>query len=172
MDSMNLDPLLIVDFQGATQNQVALDDDSGGGIFGINAQIIYRAPHSGSFRIVVREANDRLGQFGGYFLSVSEAAPGAIPAVIAEPPTIVDSPFGPMAVYESARYPFSVQHVSGWTQQPLDPQITTKLSLFSDQGDSFGILEEDLIGLGLQRTSLDEYTDLIIPDYRISDHRI
>ena len=160
-DSMNLDPYLIVDFQGAAQNRVAFDDDSGGGIFGLNALLIYRAPHNGSFRIVVSDANGALGGTGGYFVIVSEAAPGAIPATIAAPPTTVKTPFGPMAVYESAQLPISIQYPASWTEQP---QEAPDLRNFLDEAgiQQFGVAEENLTALGLGELNLQEYTDVIL----------
>ena len=60
------------------------DDDGGGGLFGTNSELVYRAPHTGEFFIVVASLlEDRLG---GYYLSVeperegTEAvAPTAVP---------------------------------------------------------------------------------------------
>ena len=57
---------------------MGFDDDSGGGIFGLNARITYRAAQSGRYLISVIDANSV--DVGGYFLTVSEAPPSAAPS--------------------------------------------------------------------------------------------
>ena len=72
-EAVLIDPylIIIIDFTGATQSQLVEDDDSGGGLLGLDPKIIYRAPHAGSYLIVVRDAY--LTGVGGYLLSVAEA---------------------------------------------------------------------------------------------------
>jgi hypothetical protein len=72
MDSLNVDSFIRVDYIGARDDQVASDDDSGRGIFGLNAKLVYQAPHSGAFYIVASDASGLA--VGGYLLSVK--APG------------------------------------------------------------------------------------------------
>ncbi|MCI0662382.1 MAG: hypothetical protein L0220_15030, partial [Acidobacteria bacterium] len=80
VDAIMIDPYLQVDFPEATEEQLVYDDDSGGGLLGSNSELIYRAPQSGPYFITVQDA---LGTyFGGYFLTVAEAPPGAIPVTI------------------------------------------------------------------------------------------
>ena len=76
VDSVLIDPLLFVDFVGATEEQVATDDDSGGGLFGLNAKLVYRAHHTGSYLIAVHDAT--LSAVGGYILTVAQAPPRAV----------------------------------------------------------------------------------------------
>lgn len=159
VDSMNIDPFITVDFPGAAELQVATDDNSAGGIFDLNAELIYRAPHTGSFFIVVNDAN--FIETGGYFLTVSKAAPGAVAAYIPPPLETVDSPFGLMEVYQSPKEPFSVQYPAGWTKQPLDSQSAT-LILAGDEGEAFVLAEDDLVALGLGEMTLEEYGDLVL----------
>ncbi len=85
LDSMNFDPLLQVSPIETTDGLLVDDDDSGGGIFGLNAQLTYRAPQSGKYLIAVIDAN--AAEVGGYFLTVSEAFSGAVPAVVPATPT-------------------------------------------------------------------------------------
>ena len=68
------DILLTVDYPGAVGEQVVRDDDSGGGLFGLDARIIYRAPHSGSYFVVVSDVGRSAP--GGYIVSVNPADPG------------------------------------------------------------------------------------------------
>lgn len=158
---MNLDTYLTVDFLGAAEDQVVVDDDSGEGIFGLNAKLIYRAPHSGRFRIVVNDAGGSLGGTGGYLLRVTEAPLGAIPATIAPSLTTVESPFGTMALYESRRYPFSIEFPASWSAQPGETLGVT--ALFGGAlGEQFGIVEEDAEALGVGEVILEEYVDAVL----------
>ena len=158
VDSLNIDPVLTVDFAGATEGQVFGDDDSGGGLFVTDAKLTYRAPHTGSYLIVVEDATGAL--VGGYFLTLSEASPDA--AIVSPPPrpevTTVDSPFGTMAVYESAEQPFSIQYPAEWIEQPPDPGITA--SFAANQTTLFAIAEDDLVAAGLDEMTLEQYVEL------------
>lgn len=69
--SFTLDTFLAADFFGAIDNEIIIDDDSGGGLFRFDSQIVYRAPHTGEFIVVVSE-NDY--ETGGYTLAISQAA--------------------------------------------------------------------------------------------------
>ena len=161
VDSASLDPFVSVDFLGATEAELVSDDDSGGGLFGLNAKVTYKAPHSGSYVVFVYDAN--FAAVGGYFLAVAQAPPGAVPsAPEARPPeAAIESPFGPMELYESAQYPFSIQFPSGWTEQPSQPEIGLIASFVSDQG-SFRIVEEDMVSLGVGRLTLEAYADILL----------
>ncbi|MCB9102286.1 MAG: trypsin-like peptidase domain-containing protein [Anaerolineales bacterium] len=68
VDSILIDPVVGVDFLGATDEEIIVDDNSGGGLFGANAKLTYQAPHSGSYFIVVEDRSAR--NFGGYLLTV------------------------------------------------------------------------------------------------------
>lgn len=72
VDSAMIDPYLTVDFIGASDAEVATDDDGGGGLFGLNARLTYTAPHRGDYFVVVEDAEYEVG---GYLLTVTEAAP-------------------------------------------------------------------------------------------------
>ena len=68
--SFALDTFLAADFFGAIDNEIIIDDDSGGGLFGFDSQIVYRAPHTGEFIVVVSE---NYYETGGYTLAISQA---------------------------------------------------------------------------------------------------
>lgn len=53
-DTMNFDPVMLIAFPNAAEDQEVTDDDSGGGIFGLNSKIIYQAPQDGEYFISVR----------------------------------------------------------------------------------------------------------------------
>ncbi len=73
-DSLNLDTLLYVVPSEAEYQELVSDDDSGGGLFGLNSEIVYRAPRTGEYFVVVTEAVENAN--GGYWLSVETAPEG------------------------------------------------------------------------------------------------
>ena len=80
--SVLVDTFLFVDYYHAlglaraTVEQIIADDDSGGGLSLVDAKIVYRAPHTGSYYVVVQSA---LGaEYGGYTIKVDRAGPGAV----------------------------------------------------------------------------------------------
>ncbi len=69
VDSVLIDPYLRIDYRRSSD--VAEDDDSGGGLFGLNAELTYHAEEDRVYRIVV---DDPTGQYGGYTLTVRRDA--------------------------------------------------------------------------------------------------
>ena len=55
----------------STTGILASDDDSGGGLFGVDAKVIFQAPQTGEFELFV--ANAGLSAPGGYVISVNRA---------------------------------------------------------------------------------------------------
>ena len=72
--SFLLDTFLAADFYGAYDEQIIIDDDSGGGLFGLDSQIVYRAPHTGDFLVVVY---DYFNETGAYTLEIANASPSS-----------------------------------------------------------------------------------------------
>ncbi len=113
-DSWNVDTYLSIDFPGSRVNQVAYDDDSGGGLFETNSQLVYLVPKTGEYIIAVQDfQGDRLG---GYLLSSDRVQAGMEAVTVPPSPQEVDSPFGRMLVYESSLGDFSVQVPADWTE--------------------------------------------------------
>ena len=164
VDSNNFDPFVLAAYPDVKEEDVRSDDDSGGGVFGVNAKLTYRAPHSGIYFIVIADAF-RSG-VGGYFLTVAEAPPGATPTNPPPSPQpaseTVESPFGPMALYQSKQYPFSIQYPADWAQQRADPALPITALFGHDDGGFFAIVEEDLIALGLGELTLGEYVGAVL----------
>ena len=77
VQSVLVDPYLVVDYEGAYPDQIIVDDDSGGGVFGVDARIVYRAPHRGDFLVVVESSYGL--EVGGYVLTIGPAPQGAAP---------------------------------------------------------------------------------------------
>lgn len=114
VDSLLINPFLAVRYIGATDLQVIIDDDSGGGVFGLNSKITYRAPHTGTYFIGVLDAEQ--ASVGGYLLTVAEASAGAIAVSPPASAPTVDSPFGAMAIFEHQVYPMSIQYPADWQE--------------------------------------------------------
>ena len=70
-----IDTFLLIDYQGATDEQIIIDDNSGAGIFGLDSKIVYRAPHTGTYFVVVENLANAAP--GGYVITLEAAAPGA-----------------------------------------------------------------------------------------------
>ena len=70
-----VDTFLTIDYVGAVDEQIIIDDDSGGGLFGLDSMIIYRASHTGSYFLVVEAANFYAP--GGYVITMDSAGPDA-----------------------------------------------------------------------------------------------
>ncbi len=64
-----IDAFLFVDYLGALEEQVIIDDDSGVGLFGLDSRIVYRAPHTGSYFLGVEDAQRYAP--GGYVITVA-----------------------------------------------------------------------------------------------------
>ena len=69
--SVALDPFLAIAYPGLSRDQIVGDDDSGGGVTGLEAQFAYEAPHYGVYWIVVGDV--ALQNRGGYLLMVESA---------------------------------------------------------------------------------------------------
>ena len=95
---------------------------------------------------------------GGYVLTVSVAPPDAVAAFIPNAPTPIESDFGPMELYESDRFSFSIQHPMGWESLNVDPQDLTAVWA-TQESSAFTISEEDLVAQTSESFSLAEYTD-------------
>ena len=65
VDSTQIDPFLRIDYRDSAA--VTEDDDSGGGLFGLNAELVYQAEDDRVHRIVI---NDQFGEVGGYTLTI------------------------------------------------------------------------------------------------------
>ncbi len=68
-EALSVDPAVAVYYANAGVEQIVSDDDSGGGLFGLNAELVFQAPHTGEFFIAVTDAVGYA--IGGYYLAVS-----------------------------------------------------------------------------------------------------
>jgi S1-C subfamily serine protease len=162
--SSMIDPYLAVDYEGAGDDQIISDDDSGGGVFGLDAELTYLAPHAGRYQVVVVGATGMA--IGGYGLSLQR--PGASAPTASVPlltPTPIDSPLGPMALYTSQRYPFAIEYPAGWVNAGAQPELGV-VANYSTEDALLSLTEEDLAAIGLSGTTVSEYAELVISTLR------
>ena len=122
VSSVMVDLMAVILPEDATGDDVeellALDDDSGGGLFGLDAEFSFRAPEAAHYRIVVLEPGGFLSDsnVGGYFLTVKPYAEGAPTPIAATPtPTPVLTDAGEMALYTHIFKPrFSMLYPADW----------------------------------------------------------
>ena len=157
-DSLNVDTVIFVDFPNSRQNQVVSDDDSGGGLFGTNSELVYRAPQSGEYHISV--FNALADSLGGYYLSVRQAGVGEETVEVPPSPQVVDSPFGKMIVYEGRLASFSIEAPADWIEQWPDEEDGVEVfAANTPENESVAIVEVDLFASGEGGTSLVEFVD-------------
>ena len=123
-DSINVDTILYVDFPNSREDQLVSDDDSGGGLFGINSEMVYRAPAAGEYFIAVTDAVG--DSFGGYYLSVEQAPVGSETVYVPTGPQVVErqvveSPYGEMQVFADPSGYFEVETPQIWIEEEPDP---------------------------------------------------
>ena len=165
VDSILIDPFLLVGQPGDSEAQIVFDDDTGGGIFGSNAELTFKAPHDGTFLVIVQDSYGY--NIGGYVLKVNTPYEGA-PTPLAPPPTATPilSEFGEMALFESPTFPFSIEYPADWrdvkaTGSPAGLcQLVT--ACFEGRGGLLAIAEEDVTSSGLGIYTLEQYVDFLL----------
>ena len=164
VDSILIDPFFLITRHDYGDEQIVYDDDTGGGIFGTNAELTFITPDSGIYSLVVQ---DSIGiNIGGYIIDVREPYDdGPTPVAPAPTPIPKMSDFGPMSTFTLPGSVFSMEYPATWSD---DPSMLGEMNAFCDQatacfiGESvLMILEEDTSILGGE-VSLEEYTDLVI----------
>jgi len=162
-DSILVDPYLVIGRPGDEEEQLVVDNDSGGGVFGDNAELTFKAPISAVYLVIVRDVTGY--QTGGYSLQVREPYAGA-PTPMAPKPTAtpIHSEFGPMAEYRSDVAPFGIQYPARWTNDRArmgDWQVFCSMATACFVGDgALVIMEEKLSVLG--NPTVEEYVDLYL----------
>ncbi len=162
VDSILIDPhILIVPDRPFTDDERITDDDSGQGVFGLNAELTYQAPETGSYNIIV---SDSLGfGYGGYIISVDQTYEGApTPVALPPTPTPVVSEFGNLTRFTDSRTGFSILYPQDWQDTASSvPNFCDNLTAcfaHQDAGILF-IFIEDLNEFDLANITLDEYVE-------------
>lgn len=68
VESLNFDPDLVIDSPDNTEEALAYDDDSAGGLFGTDSELTFTAPTSDRYIVSVADVN--FAEVGGYFLII------------------------------------------------------------------------------------------------------
>ena len=76
VDSIMVNSFLAIYYEGAGLDEIIVDHKSGGGLFQHDSRIVYRAPHTGDYLVVVQDAGLRAP--GGYVVAVEPAVRDAI----------------------------------------------------------------------------------------------
>ncbi len=76
VNSILVNSFLTIYYAGAGLDEMMVDHKSGGGIFQHDSKIVYQAPHTGSYLVIVQDAG--LKAPGGYVLALEPAGPDAI----------------------------------------------------------------------------------------------
>ncbi len=82
-------------------------------------------------------------------------------------PITVTSPFGPMALYESAEHPFSIQYPAEWTEHPELQKSAVVVWRTGSQGEWFVVVQ----GSTEHGESLSAYVDRVISIDKQSDQQ-
>jgi len=113
---------------------LAVDDNSGGGVFGLDAEFSYQAPFHGVYKIIV--GDNGLGNIGGYTVTLDEPGDSAPTPIVPTPtPTPLTTSFGEMRIYESSGpRPYRLPYPASMTPMPLDdkdcyPQVAACFAL-------------------------------------------
>ena len=161
VDSIAIDPLVSIIASGSELGELVEDDDSGGGLLGLNAELHFKATQAGTHLILVEDSFAEVA--GGYILTVKPAAPDATPVTAPTPtpvPVALDTPVGPMLVYNGIEADFSLQYPAEWEEQIAQQVEVARFT--SDQGGLLSIIAQDLVVAGLGRMDLDGYTQAVI----------
>ena len=168
VESVMIDPLVMVDMEAIQEDddEPPYDDDSGKGLFGMDAEMSYRAPADGIYHILVESATN--SETGGYFLTVNEAQAGDPTPMAPEPtPTPIRSAQGNMTRYESEGTPtFRIDHPTDWyavspsSATAVLCRFVTYCRATTDEQVVLLIAEERLADYNLGDITLEDYAAL------------
>ncbi|MEM7802130.1 MAG: serine protease, partial [Chloroflexota bacterium] len=185
VDSLLIDPFVSVEHNKDFYEFAVYDDDSGGGMFDLDAEITYRAERPGEHFIIVSDSFD--GYIGGYTVKVDtpyEGAPTPTAPDVADTnldtdeggeveSTLLEVPFessiGQVRTYVHPSG-FQFEYPADWSigDPGEDPALLNFCleGLVTDcifgEGEALIITIEDLTAFGLGSLSLEEYGDIIL----------
>jgi S1-C subfamily serine protease/tetratricopeptide (TPR) repeat protein len=154
MDSITVDPYMLLFYKSPTQEETAADDDSSpSGLFGLSARIVYEAPADGDYMLVVFDATQTAQ--GGYFLKITEAQASTPTTKLVQSRRKYFSRYGGLWQYESQEYGFTIRYPEGFKESQC--QLTACFS--ADSGVFLAIAEENVQDLPLLDKSLNGYVE-------------
>ncbi len=165
VDSLGTQSMLILHYMGSDREEVLIDGFSGGGVFGENDRIVYRAPASGVHLLSVELSGDSAAT-GGYFLSLAAAEPDTKPSVVQVSKQLVDMPAGLMALYESQDYALEMLYPFDPTAA-LEEECLYAVETFCANGLDLSLIvtERDLAFVPETNQQLSKYVDYLLINY-------
>lgn len=140
VDSILIDPYITIRQAEADSALTVTDDDTGGGIFGANAELVYQAPEAGRYYLVVKDSYS--GNYGGYFLSVEAATEADEPQSPPLSAESIESDYGLMTLYRSDSHPFSLQYPADWERSDSSVYCKQALECYMNQDNAILTLDE------------------------------
>lgn len=117
VDSLATDPYISITYDGAQSSAIISDDDSGGGVFGLNAELTYAAPHQSLYTIIVRDSS-YFGNVGAYLLTIEEPDDAdPTPSAPQPTPTPIATELGEMTLYQNSEVAFAIQYPADWSPE-------------------------------------------------------
>jgi len=161
VDALGIDPRLELSYETETRRLIVDDDDSGGGIFGESAKIVFEAPESGSYQLVVSQFSYS-GDVGSYFLSVSAPDAKARMTKINTDEEMLPTGFGPMGLYESDKNYFHILYPLGWQSMP-NSQCGPGVELcLAGEAAAYLVVEEELTQLPRRDRNREGYMNILL----------
>lgn len=115
VDALEIDPFIRLTYASNTLEESVSDDDSAGGMFGQDAQLVYRAPEDGTYQLLIKNYDNSVGT---YFVTVETASPDA---KLTEPVTtreLFGSGIGNLTWYKNEEYNFAILRPAAWSEVP------------------------------------------------------
>jgi S1-C subfamily serine protease len=166
VESAVIDPLLSIDFEFSQAEDIVRDDNSGGGLFELDAEMTYHSPDGGELFITVQSRSGT--EIGGYFITLDAPAQAdPTPMGPAPEPTPIVTDFGQMSLYESDEHQFTMQYPNDYVELVdgtafCGPEATACFANWLERSILL-ILEEDMADYGMANITLEGYLELLIP---------
>lgn len=164
VDSILINPSIVIARPGDREDQIVFDDDTGEGIFGLNAELTFTAPDPGTYLLIVRDSSSQ--SIGGYTIEVDKPYPGApTPMAPALPPRPTNTSVGPMYKYETVLGSYTMQYPSFLTNDAAAIDEWGELcdavtECFVSDTIALVIAEEELAPLNVY--TLEGYVEIIL----------
>lgn len=162
VDSLGMDPSVSVRYASDTLIEVVRDNDSGGGIFGQNAQLIYEVKEDDTYTFVVSDFSYGSSS-GGYLVTIKEAEDDAEITEASSTREFLRTRYGLMELLEIEGSDYSLLHPANW-QEFSASQCGSPGAVACFSNDGVGaliIVREDLSELPKRDRNLEGYADLI-----------
>ncbi len=163
-ESAMIDSDILIADTAQPEAPLAGDDNSGGGVFGLDAEVSFEAPGDSRYLIIISDA--AYNNVGGYFLTVEayqEDGDAPTPVALTPTPTPVATDTGKMAVYVHPFKPrFTLQYPADWKQLFDTPVCkTSAVDCFGNDLNMgrFMVANEDPV---LEQLSPDKLIDILL----------